>query len=98
MQQSPSWEASVTSASQEIIFIWWNPKVHYRIHKGRPTLPILSKIDPIHVSPFDLLKNHFNIVFPTIPTSSEWSLYLKSLHQNSRIPHTRYMPHPSHSS
>jgi hypothetical protein len=70
MQQSPSRKASVSSACQEIIFILWNPKVHYRIHKGRPSRPILSKIDPTSVSLSYLLKNHFNIVFPTIPTSS----------------------------
>jgi len=97
-QQSPSWEASVSSPSQEIIFILWNPKVHYRIHKSLLTFPILCKIDPIHVSPSYLLKAHFNIVFPTTPTSSEWFLYLRSPHQNSPVPHTRYMPRPSHSS
>jgi len=96
MHQRPSWEASVSSASQEIIFILWNPKVHYRIYTSLSTLPILSKSDPIHVSPSYLLKIHFNIVFPTTPTSSEWSLYLKSLHQNSPVPHMRYMHCPPH--
>jgi len=97
MHQGPSWEASVFSPSQEIIFILWNPEVYYSIHKSLP-LPILNKSDPIHVSPSYLLKIHFNIVFPTTPKSSEWSLYLKSLHQTSPVPHTRYMPCPPHSS
>ena len=31
MEQSHSWEANGSSASQEIIRILWGPKVHYRI-------------------------------------------------------------------
>ena len=48
MQLSPSLEANRFVASQEIPSILWNPKVHYRIHKCLPPIPILSQLDAIH--------------------------------------------------
>jgi len=48
MEQSPSWEANLSSASQEIPRILWNPKVHFHSHNF-PPVRIQNQIDPIHI-------------------------------------------------
>jgi hypothetical protein len=49
-----------------------------------------------------ILNIHLNIILSSTPGSSKWSLALRFSYQNpastSALPHTCYMPHPSHSS
>jgi len=83
--------------------------LHFREPEG--SLPLLQVPtnrpypEPDQSSPWPLsrfLKNHFNIILPSMPGSSKWSRSLSFPHYypvcTSPFPHTCYMPRSSRSS
>ena len=83
MEQSPSWETNRFSASQEILHLVWNLKVHYCVYKYLPPVPILSQINPGHALPLQFLIIHLNIIFLSMPRSFSSPLSLRFPQQNT---------------
>ena len=99
MEQSPSWEANMPSASQAIPCTLWNPQgsLQHSIHKRPLTCPYPKPHQSNPCSSIPLLEDSFQY-FPPIQV---WN-FVRSPHQNPvctpPVSHTRHMPRPSHSS
>jgi hypothetical protein len=51
--------------------ILWNRKVHCRVSKSPPSVPILSQIKPVHTLTSYFLKINFMIILPFTPRPSK---------------------------
>jgi hypothetical protein len=70
INQSPFRKATSHSESQETLCLLWYPKVHYRVHKSPPLVPIVSKMNPVHTFPQYFPKIQSNIILASMPRSS----------------------------
>ena len=93
MEPSPP-EVKWSSDSHEIPHILWKLKVHYCIHNSPTPVSTINQVNPVH-GPSNSLNTHFNIILPSTPRSSKWSLSLKFPHQT---PHSCYILCLFHSS
>ena len=64
MEQNPSWETNRSSVSQEFPRILFNPNIHYRIHKTRPSVPTQGYINEVLVL-YHFLKTLFSSIYPS---------------------------------
>jgi len=90
--QSPTWETNWFAASQEILRISRNPKVHYRTHKRPPPVPILGQPNPsIYPHPTSwrsvlILSTHLRLGLPiglfpsSFPTKTLYILLSSPIH------------------
>jgi hypothetical protein len=90
MEQSP-WEANSYSASHEITRLLRNPKVHYRVHRNPPLVPVLSQMNPVHTFLPYFTKIHSNIILPSKPSSSELHFSDRNFLCVSHLSHACYM-------
>jgi len=102
MDKSHFWEVNIHAASQEIPFPLWNLKVHYCVHRSPPLIPTLSQMNPVHTFPPYFPKIHSDVILPSIPGFSNWSLPFWFPNQNtvctSHLPHACYLPRQSYTS
>ena len=97
MEQSPSWDSNICSASHELPRMSWNPAVHCRVINSPPLAPVLSHLNLVHALSPHFFQIRFNSILLPTARSSKWSFSFSFPHQNcvciSLLTYTSHMPH-----
>jgi len=80
MRQSPPWEANSHSVKKKSRLLW-SPTIHYRVHNSSPLISMLRQLHPVHTFIPNFPKLHCNVILPSMPTSSKWSLPFKIVYE-----------------
>jgi hypothetical protein len=67
MNQGAFWEADCYLAGQEILHHVWKPKVMYHVQKSPSVEPPQNQLNPGIISATNLIRIHFNLIFPFLP-------------------------------
>ena len=101
MEQSPSWEANRSSASQEIPRILWNPEGSLPHSQSPATCPYPELDQSSPCTPSRFLRVHFNIILPSTLCLLSGLFPTGLSHQSPictcPVLHPCHMPHPSYS-
>ena len=82
MEQSSSWEANRSSASQEIPRILWNPKVNLHIHKRPPPVPTAASLN---ITAWRMRHFHLTILYRRFSASVRVTCDQVSSKQNTTL-------------
>jgi len=96
MEQTPSWKPDSFSVTKVVPRTLQILMVHYRVRKSPPIFLVVSQIYLLHAIQTSFFNNNFNIVLPSTPSFSTWTLHLSGFLTKtvctSAFDHTCHMP------